>query len=99
LKNAYARRGIENNARIMELLEKNWHLIDAGDVAVMAEFQVDYIRYSVESRENTKGIPLNVLMELGAVVVGGENLKNCAKATFERKRARLVKLTGVSEGI
>jgi hypothetical protein len=41
----------------------------------------------------------NVLMELGAVVVGRENLKNCAKATFERKRARLTKLAGVSEGI
>jgi hypothetical protein len=99
LKNTYAQRGIENNKRIMELLEKNWHLIDAGDVGAMAEFQVDYIRYSVESRENTADIPLNVLMELGSVVVGRENLRNCAKASFERKRARLTKLTGVSEGV
>ena len=99
LKNTYAQRGIDNNKRIMELLEKNWHLVDAGDVGAMAEFQVDYIRYSVESRENTADIPLNVLMELGAVVVGRENLRNCAKATFERKRARLTKLNGVSEGV
>jgi hypothetical protein len=99
LKNAYALRGIENNKRIMDLLEKNWHLLDAGDVSTMAEFQVDYIRYSVESRENTAGVPLNVLMELGEVVIGRETLRNCAKATFERKRARLTKLTGVSEGV
>jgi hypothetical protein len=99
LKNAYSIRSIENNKRIMDLLEKNWHLLDAGDVSTMAEFQVDYIRYSVESRENTAGVPLNVLMELGEVVVGRETLRNCAKATFERKRARLTKLTGVSEGV
>jgi hypothetical protein len=100
LKNTYSQRLIDNNKRVMDLIEKNWHLVDASDVETLAQFQVDHTRYLVESEGNgAAGIPFNVLQDLGSIPVARPDLMACARKTFERKRARLVELTGVSEGV
>ena len=35
---------MQNNAKILELLEKNWHLIDLDDVEIYSRFQIDMAR-------------------------------------------------------
>ena len=48
--NTYIERVVKNNERVMDILEKNWHLVDADDVEVLSHFQVDYTRYHVEAK-------------------------------------------------
>jgi hypothetical protein len=42
---------VKNNERVMDILEKNWHLVDPNDVEILSRFQVDYTRYLVESKD------------------------------------------------
>jgi len=97
LKNAYGQRLIDNNRRVMDLIEKNWHLADAGDVETLAQFQVDYTRYLVESEGGAaSGVPFQVLQDQGSIPLARSDLNTCARRSFERKRSRLLKLTGMS---
>jgi hypothetical protein len=98
LGNIYVRRVVENNARVMDLLEKNWHLMDAADVEVLSRFQVDYTRYLVEATgKGGEGLPFGVVVKLGAISFMHPDTTTRARETFQRKRARLIKLTGVKE--
>lgn len=48
LLNLYTHRIVENNSRVMEILEKGWHLIDSEDIEELAQFQVDFTRFRTE---------------------------------------------------
>ena len=43
---------MQNNAKILILLEKNWHLIDADDVEIFSEFQIDMSRLKRTDGQN-----------------------------------------------
>jgi hypothetical protein len=97
LKNAYVERVVKNNERVMDILERNWHLVDRGDIEILSRFQVDYTRYLVEERDQrAAGIPFSVRMKLGHVAFMHPDVIARVRATFERKQARFAKLTGVS---
>ena len=96
LANAYVERVVKNNERVMDLLEKNWHVVDPGDVEILSRFQVHYTRYLVEAKEpGRKEVPLSVVIKLGNIPFMHPDVITCARKTFERRRARLMKLTGV----
>jgi hypothetical protein len=68
LSNAYIECVVENNARVMALLENNWHLADLPDLDVFSRFQVDYTRYLHEvKQQGRKNVPLNIVMKLGPI--------------------------------
>jgi hypothetical protein len=48
LGNAYVQRVVENNARVMEILERNWHLVDAADVEMLSRFQLTTVGISLK---------------------------------------------------
>ena len=48
LSNHYIRRVVENNSRVMEILEKGWHLADIEDIEDLSQFQVDFTRFKTE---------------------------------------------------
>jgi hypothetical protein len=96
LGNTYIERVVKNNERVMDILEKNWHLVEPADVEILSRFQVDYTRYLVEAKEQAvKGIPFGVVMKLGDIAFMHPSVMVCVRETFKRQRARLLKLTGV----
>jgi hypothetical protein len=56
LGNTYIDRVVKNNEKVMEILEKSWHLVDPGDVEILSRFQVDYTRYLVEAKERVRRV-------------------------------------------
>jgi hypothetical protein len=100
LANTYVERVVKNNEKVMDILEKNWHLVDPGDIEILSRFQVDYTRYLVEAKEQgATGVPFSVVMKLGNISFMHPDVIARTRATFERQRARLAKLTGVSGGV
>lgn len=100
LGNTYVERVVRNNERVMDIIEKSWHLVDRGDVEILSRFQVDYTRYLVEAKDRgATGVPFSVRVKLGHIPFMHPDVIACVRATFERKRARLVRLTGVSGGV
>ena len=96
--NTYIERVVKNNERVMDILEKNWHLVDADDVEVLSHFQVDYTRYHVEAKgPGRKDVPLPVVMKLGPIPFMHPDVIARVRETFRKKRARLIKLTGISK--
>jgi hypothetical protein len=62
LGNMYVERVVENNARIMAILEAHWHLADPVDEAVFAGFKVDQTRFVTEvKQEGRKGVPFSIM--------------------------------------
>lgn len=92
LKNEYHRRIIANDARIMDILEKGWHLIDTDDADELAQFQVDYIRYITECDEKLK-IPLSIYKRLGYIPNMRQSMSERVKLQTHIKQSRLRELT------
>jgi hypothetical protein len=68
LGNLYAKRVVKNNTRLMRIIDTNWHLADLSDRDVFSQFQFEYIRYVVETKQRgAAGIPLQIVLELGPV--------------------------------
>jgi hypothetical protein len=100
LGNTYVKRVVKNNERVMDILENNWHLVEPGDIEVLSRFQVDYTRYLVEAKDRgITDVPFSVAMKLGPISFMHPDVIVRVRATFERQRARLVKLTGVGGGV
>jgi hypothetical protein len=96
LGNTYVKRVVRNNDKVMEILEKNWYLIEPADIEILSRFQVDYTRYLVEAKEQgTKGIPFQVIMKLGEIPFMHPDVMTCVREAFSRQRHRILKLTGV----
>ena len=59
---------MKNNERVMDILEKNWRLVNPDDIEILSGFQVDYTRYLVEAKDSgAKSVPLSVVMKLGHI--------------------------------
>lgn len=48
LSNQYIQRVVENNSRVMKILEEGWHLADSEDIEELSQFQVDFTRFKIE---------------------------------------------------
>jgi hypothetical protein len=69
LANLYVKRVIKNNSRVMQIIDANWHLVEAIDRDTFSQFQFEYIRYLVEYKQKgLKEVPLSVLMDIGPQV-------------------------------
>lgn len=55
LANAYIQQVVENNKKVLEIMEANWHFADLDDIVVFTEFQVDCIRFATEVHGNLRG--------------------------------------------
>jgi len=68
LANAYGDQVRENNARIMELIEKNWSLVDIEDFDTLSQFQLHHIRMRLEFEQKMiQGITFLVREHLGEI--------------------------------
>lgn len=64
--NEYAGLIAANNRRVMEILERGWHLIDKEDAEEFAQFQVDYARHKTEF-EGALRMPLAIHTAVGEI--------------------------------
>lgn len=48
LGNAYVHQVVENNKKLLAIIQENWHLVDSEDIQDFSEFQVDCTRFATE---------------------------------------------------
>lgn len=91
LSNQYIGRVVENNSRVMEVLEKGWHLVDGEDIEEFAQFQVDFTRFKTEV-EGTLKIPFRIYKAVGDVSYMRPSMIKLVKQKVLAKEARLREL-------
>lgn len=88
ISNQYVNRVVLNNERVMEILEKGWHLIDADDIDEMAQFQVDFTRFKTEVEGAIKP-PYAIYKAVGDVSYMRPSMIEHVKQKVQVKKARL----------
>jgi hypothetical protein len=95
--NTYAALAAENNAKIIQLVQQNYHLIDDGDLAVCHEAALDHVRLGVEGSAGRDKPPLSFMiaqtMDKPILYMRPEFHKKML-ATFVSKQATARKLRG-----
>ena len=91
ISNQYIRRVVANNERVMEVLEKGWHLIDAEDIEEFAQFQVDFTRFKTEV-DGTLKPPYAIYRAVGDVSYMRPSMIELVKKNAQAKQARLREL-------
>jgi hypothetical protein len=89
LGNMYIKRVVENNARVMSIIDSNWHLADDADRDAFSKFQIEYIRYLTEAEQKgTAGVPMNVILDIGGheIAFMRPEMITGVISAFERKR-------------
>ena len=90
LANVYVEKIKDNNRQIMELLKRNWHLIDIDDTQTFAAFQVHFTRGELEFERGPKGqIPFNIRLALGDVHFYHSDWTKRVKEKWVQKRQEL----------
>jgi hypothetical protein len=93
LSNMYVERVVENNSRVMAVLEANWHLTDLADVEIFSRFQVDYTRFLSEVKQRGRQkVPLQIMMKLGPIPFMHPDMIARVHAAVQQKQARLAEL-------
>lgn len=91
LSNEYVRRVVANNERVMEILEKGWHLIDSDDVEEFANFQVDFTRFKTEVDGALKP-PYSIYTAVGSISYMRPTMIGRVKEKVHAKEVRLREL-------
>lgn len=91
LSNEYVRRVVANNERVMEILEKGWHVVDSDDVEELAKFQIDFTRFKTEADGQLK-VPHRIYKALGNVSYMRPTMIELVKQKVHAKEARLREL-------
>jgi hypothetical protein len=91
LSNAYIEQVTKNNERVMEVLEKAWHLVDVEDVNDFAQFQVDFTRFRIEVKGSRK-TPFAIYQAVGSISYMRQSMIDRIGAQVLTKSARLRKL-------
>ncbi|MCE9551018.1 MAG: hypothetical protein K8R50_08465 [Betaproteobacteria bacterium] len=91
ISNQYIRRVVENNERVMDVLEKGWHFIDADDIKEFANFQVDFTRLKVEV-DGTLKPPNAIYKAVGNISYMSPSMIERVKLKAQEKEARLREL-------
>ncbi|HYV35127.1 MAG TPA: hypothetical protein VE988_05450 [Gemmataceae bacterium] len=93
LSNEYATKFKENNAKMRQILEANWSLIDVDDVDLLLAFVVDCVRMQVEVDEkHSQGVAIRVNQRLGTIFYVRPGFTERITAQWNAKRQRLSKL-------
>jgi hypothetical protein len=92
LGNQYMRQVVENNGHILEILTRNYALIDPDDAEVFAWFIVEYTRYKTEYGESGLKTPLVIYEHLGSVSYMRPEFIAAVDRRFKAKKAELEKL-------
>lgn len=88
ISNQYVRRIVANNERVMEILEKGWHLVDLDDIEELAKFQVDFTRFKTEV-DGVSKTPYTIYKAVGDVSYMRPSMINRVKQKVQTKEARL----------
>ncbi len=96
IENAYINRVEENNNKIVEVLERNFSLIDPEDVEMFGRFIVDHTRRKTEWDEKHLKTPPRIYREVGSVSVMREEFIDKVREKFLAKRRELDALSRVS---
>lgn len=91
LSNQYVGRVVENNGRVMEILEKGWHLVDTEDIEELAQFQVDFTRFKTEV-EGTLKTPFRIYKAVGDISYMRPSMMELIKKKVRAKEDRLREL-------
>ncbi|MFC1488590.1 hypothetical protein ACFL6B_01950 [Thermodesulfobacteriota bacterium] len=83
---------MQNNAKIIELLEKNWHLIDIDDVEIYSRFQIDMARLKRSEGQSFR-TAISLSEHLGDVSFMRPNMIERVEAKWRLKRNRVEQLT------
>jgi len=83
---------MQNNAKILELFEKNWHLIDPDDVEIFSKFQIDMARLKRSEGQSFR-TALSLKEHLGNVSFMRPNVIERAESKWRLKRNRIEQLT------
>lgn len=83
---------MQNNAKILELLEKNWHLIDLDDVEIYSRFQIDMARLKRSEGQSFR-TAISLREHLGDVSFMRPNMIERVEAKWRLKRNRVEQLT------
>lgn len=96
LGNQYVDRVVQNNIQVIELLQTQWHLVDAIDIPVFARFQVDHVRFHTEVMEGRRTkLPWGVVSALDNISYMRPDMIDVVRTSVEAKQARLQKLRPV----
>ncbi len=96
LGNVYVHQVRENNGHVVEILKDHWHLVDADDLRVFSEFQVDHVRFTTEVQNNQgKGVPFEISETLGSISYMRPEMIRAVEGAVRAKRVRLSEL-GIS---
>ena len=83
---------MQNNAKIIKLLEKNWHLIDLDDVDIFSRFQIDMARMKRSEGQSVR-TTISLKEHLGNVSFMRPNMIERVEAKWRLKRTRVEQLT------
>lgn len=83
---------MQNNAKIINLLEKNWHLIDPDDVEIFSEFQIDMARLKRAKGQNFR-TALSTREHIGSVSFMRPKMIKRVEEKWRLKRNRMEQLT------
>lgn len=92
LSNQYIRQAVENNGHIVEILTRNYALIEPDDAEVFAQFIVDYSRGKTEYGESGLKTPLEIYEHLGSVSFMRPEFIGAVDRRFKAKKAELKNL-------
>jgi hypothetical protein len=93
LANEYVLRVNKNNERVMEILERGWHLIDSDDVPIFSQFQVDFTRMKTEIRGKMRmRMPLEIYKQVGDISFMRPEIVERVKQKVESKQSRIASL-------
>ena len=83
---------MQNNAKIIDLLEKSWHLIDPDDVKIFSRFQTDMARLK-RTEGQTFRTALSTKEHIGSVSFMRPKMIDSVEAKWRLKRNRIEQLT------
>ncbi|MFH1905355.1 MAG: hypothetical protein ABIK53_07545 [bacterium] len=96
LANAYIEQVENNNDKIIEILERNYSLVDIDDIGAFSEFIVDYTRRKTEwDEQHFLKTPRHIYSEVGKVSFMRPKVIKRVKDKFISKREELDKLNEV----
>ena len=90
LANEYVLRVNKNNERVMEILERGWHLIDSDDIPIFGQFQVDYTRMKTEIHGKMRErLPFAIYEQVGDISFMRPEMIERVKEKVEAKQSRI----------
>ena len=97
LANEYVLRVNKNNERVIEILERGWHLIDSDDIPIFAEFQVDFTRMKIEIHGKARNrMPFEIYKQVGDISFMRPEIIERVKQKVEAKQSRIASLLRLS---